>query len=58
MTSPRAFVIRGFGIKKNSAGQLIDFERGSIGSTANMVRLARALGRFQLSVIDSRQLLS
>jgi len=31
---------------------------GSTGSTAHMVRLARALGRFELSVIDSRQLLA
>jgi hypothetical protein len=31
---------------------------GSNGSTAHMVRLARALGRFELSVIDSRQLLA
>ena len=31
---------------------------GSIGSTAHMVRLARALGRFELRVIDSRQLLA
>jgi hypothetical protein len=31
---------------------------GSYGSTAHMVRLARALGRFELSVIDSRQLLA
>jgi hypothetical protein len=31
---------------------------GSIGSTAHMVRLARAAGRFELCVIDSRQLLA
>ena len=30
---------------------------GSTGSTAHMVRLARALGRIELSIIDSRQLL-
>jgi hypothetical protein len=31
---------------------------GSLGSTAHMVRMAKALGRFQLEIIDSRQLLA
>ena len=35
-----------------------DQDDGSTGSTAHMVRMARALGRFELSVIDSRQLLT
>ena len=33
-------------------------DAGSTGGTAHMVRMAKALGRFELDVIDSQQLLA